>query len=83
MGEWRNNEFNTLSTLLETSTRMDNRKQAFQRMLEIAEREDPAYTVLHRNVVFYGKRKDIEWKWSPTFTMDFRPENLRVTASGK
>ena len=83
MGEWRNNEFNTLSTLLETSTSLDNRSRAFQRMLEIAEREDPAYTVLHRNVVFYGKRKDIQWKWSPTFTMDFTPDNLRMPVSGK
>jgi peptide/nickel transport system substrate-binding protein len=83
MGEWRNSEFNTLSTLLETSTNMDNRNRAFRRMLEIAEREDPAYTVLHRNVVFYGKRKDIQWKWSPTFTMDFRPANLTMPASGK
>jgi len=83
MGEWRNSEFNTLSTLLETSTNMDNRSRAFRRMLEIAEREDPAYTVLHRNVVFYGKRKDIQWKWSPTFTMDFRAANLTMPVSGK
>jgi len=83
MGEWRNSEFNTLSTLLETSTNMDNRGRAFRRMLEIAEREDPAYTVLHRNVVFYGKRKDIQWKWSPTFTMDFRAANLIMPVSGK
>lgn len=76
-GEWSNNEFNTLSGLLETSTNMANRGRAFRRMLEIAEREDPAYTVLHRNVVFYGKRKDIAWKWSPTFAMDFRAANLR------
>ena len=82
-GEWRNDEFNTLSALLETSTSMDNRSRAFQRMLEIAEREDPAYTVLHRNVVFYGKRKDIQWKWSPTFTMDFRADNLRMPSDGK
>lgn len=82
-GEWRNDEFNTLSSLLETSTSMDNRSRAFQRMLEIAEREDPAYTVLHRNVVFYGKRKDIQWKWSPTFTMDFRADNLRMPSDGK
>ena len=78
MGEWSNNEFNTLSHLLETSTDMGNRSRAFQRMLTIAEREDPAYTVLHRNVVFYGKRKDIEWKWSPTFAMDFTAANLRL-----
>lgn len=76
-GEWSNVEFNTLSGLLETSTDMPNRSRAFRRMLEIAEREDPAYTVLHRNVVFYGKRKDIDWKWSPTFAMDFRAVNLR------
>lgn len=76
-GEWSNVEFNTLSGLLETSTNMPNRSRAFRRMLEIAEREDPAYTVLHRNVVFYGKRKDITWKWSPTFAMDFRAVNLR------
>ena len=79
-GEWANVEFNTLSTLLETSTNMDNRRRAFRRMLEIAERDDPAYTVLHRNVVFYGKRKDIEWKWSPTFAMDFRAVNVKWTA---
>ncbi|MDI1269150.1 MAG: ABC transporter substrate-binding protein [Polaromonas sp.] len=78
MGEWSNVEFNTLSSLLETSTDMSNRQRAFRRMLEIAEREDPAYTVLHRNVVFYGKRKDIGWKWSPTFTMDFTAANLQL-----
>lgn len=83
MGEWTNSEFNALSNLLETSTDMGNRNRAFRRMLTIAEREDPAYTVLHRNVVFYGKRKDIAWKWSPTFTMDFSAANLRMPAASK
>lgn len=77
VGEWSNEEFNKLSGVLETSTNHEERRKAFRRMLEIAEREDPAYTVLHRNVVFYGKRKDIEWKWSPTFAMDFRADNIR------
>jgi peptide/nickel transport system substrate-binding protein len=81
VGEWTNAEFNELSYTLETSTDLATRQETFRRMLEIAEREDPAYTVLHRNVVFYGKRKDIEWKWSPTFTMDFRPENIRFAGS--
>jgi peptide/nickel transport system substrate-binding protein len=76
-GEWSNPEFNTLSDLLVTSTDMANRSRVFHRMLEIAEREDPAYTVLHRTAAYYGKRKDIAWKWSPTFTMDFRASNLR------
>lgn len=79
-GEWTNAEFNTLSGLLETSTNMPNRSRAFHRMLEIAEREDPAYTVLHRSVVLYGKRKDIAWKWSPDFAMDFRASNLTYPA---
>ena len=79
-GEWANAEFNTLSGLLETSTNIPNRSRAFRRMLEIAEREDPAYTVLHRSVVLYGKRKDIAWKWSPDFAMDFRASNLTYPA---
>lgn len=81
MGEWTNSEFNTLASVLETSTDMASRSQAFRRMLTIAEREDPAYTVLHRTVMFYGKRKDIAWKWSPTFTMDFTAANLRMPAA--
>ncbi len=44
-------------------------------MLEIAEREDPAYTVLHQNATFTAKAKAIKWKASPAFAMDFRPGN--------
>ena len=40
--------------VLQTSTDHATRKKAFARMLEIAEREDPAYTVLHQNAVFTG-----------------------------
>jgi peptide/nickel transport system substrate-binding protein len=75
-GEWTNVEFNKLSDVLETSTDMQERRATFARMLEIAEREDPAYTVLFRSAVFYGKRKDFQWKPSQTFVMDFRTENL-------
>lgn len=78
MREWTHAEFNRLSDLLETSADQSERIRTFARMLEIAERDDPAYTVLHRNVVFYGKRKDIGWQWSPTFAMDFRASNLRL-----
>lgn len=76
-GEWTNPEFNKLSSVLETSVDPAERRATFQRMLEISEREDPAYTVLHRTALFYGKRKDIDWKWSPTFTMDFRASNVQ------
>ena len=49
----------------------------FKRMLEICEREDPAYTVLHQTATFTAKRKDIEWQAAPAFQMDFRAENFR------
>jgi peptide/nickel transport system substrate-binding protein len=73
--EWTNEEFNRLSNELETTTDRDRRRAVFRRMLEIAEREDPAYTVLHQNATFTAKRRDIQWKASPAFAMDFRPGN--------
>ena len=75
VGEWTNAEFNTLSGVLSTSTDHAERRRTFRRMLEIAEREDPAYTVLHQNATFTAKRRDIRWKASPAFAMDFRPGN--------
>jgi peptide/nickel transport system substrate-binding protein len=74
-GEWTNPEFNTLSVELETGTDRAKRRQVFARMLEIAEREDPAYTVLHQNAVFTAKPKSIGWKVAPSFAMDFRAAN--------
>ncbi|PZW43099.1 peptide/nickel transport system substrate-binding protein [Humitalea rosea] len=76
--EWRNEEFGDLSELLETSTDRPARKAAWRRMLEIAEREDPAWTVLHQNTNFTAKRRDLGWKSSQTFVMDFRNDNWGV-----
>jgi peptide/nickel transport system substrate-binding protein len=76
VGEWTNAEMNTLSGQLETETDMAKRKAMFKRMLEICEREDPAYTVLHQNATFTAKRKDIRWKASPSFAMEFRSANF-------
>jgi peptide/nickel transport system substrate-binding protein len=75
IGEWANAEMNTLCELLETSTDRAARKKAFRRMLEICEREDPAYTVLHQNATFTAKAKSLRWRASPAFAMDFRPGN--------
>jgi peptide/nickel transport system substrate-binding protein len=75
VGEWTNEEFNRLSTELETSTDRARRRAVFRRMLEIAEREDPAYTVLHQNATFTAKRRDVAWKASPAFAMEFRTSN--------
>lgn len=69
-GEWTNAEMNTLSPLLETSTDMAKRKAIFARMLQICEREDPAYIVLHQNAVFTGMRRTTKWQAPPSFFMD-------------
>jgi peptide/nickel transport system substrate-binding protein len=78
VGEWTNAEMNTLSGAIEIETDMAKRKGMFRRMLEICEREDPAYTVLHQNATFTGKRKDIAWKAAPDFAMDFRAHNFAI-----
>ncbi|TKT74390.1 ABC transporter substrate-binding protein [Aquamicrobium sp. LC103] len=73
--EWTNEEVNRMSVVLETSTDRAKRREAFRRMLEICEREDPAYTVLHQNAVFTAKPKALKWKAASAFAMDFRPGN--------
>ncbi len=77
-GEWTNAEFNTLSERLESSADRAERKQVFRRLLTIWEAEDPAGTVLHQNIIFYGKRRDISWKPSALQYMDFRGRNFRI-----
>lgn len=74
-GEYRNDELNRLCLEMETSTDMAARHRVFARLLQIAEREDPAYTVLHQNAVFTAKPKSIRWKVAPSFAMDFRANN--------
>jgi peptide/nickel transport system substrate-binding protein len=74
-GEWTNAEMNELSLAMETSTDRPARRKMFARMLQITEREDPAYTVLHQNATFTAKRRDIKWKAAPSFALDFRAHN--------
>ncbi|KGJ06442.1 peptide/nickel transport system substrate-binding protein [Paracoccus halophilus] len=73
--DWTNAEMNELSQVMESSTDRAQRKKAIARMLEIAERDDPAYQVLHQNAVFTGMRSDLNWKAAPAFAMDFRAGN--------
>lgn len=70
-GEWTNAEMNTLSNQMETSMDMAARKRMFQRMLQICERDDPAYIVLHQNAVFTAHRAGLPWRAPPSFFMDF------------
>lgn len=80
VGEWTNDEFNRLSVELETSTDRACRRAVFRRLLEIAERVDPAYTVLHQTATFTAKRKEIRWQAAQSFLMDFRARNLAFPA---
>ena len=73
--EWTNEEANKLSEVLETSTDRAVRKKAIARLLEICEREDPVYNVLHQNAVFTGMKSSLNWKAAPAFAMDFRTGN--------
>ena len=74
-GEWENAEMNRLAPELESSTDPTRRKQIFARLLQICEREDPAYIVLHQNAVFTAKSKALPWKAPPSFYLDFSPRN--------
>jgi len=75
VGAWRNDEFGQLSGVLDSSVDRAERRRTYRRMLEIAEREDPAYAVLHQSVNLTAKRKDIAWKPAQSFYMDFTTQN--------
>lgn len=79
VGEWTNVEMNELSNFMQKSVDRSARKKAFARMLEITEREDPAFQVLHQNCVFTGMKSELNWKAAPAFAMDFRAENWRTS----
>jgi peptide/nickel transport system substrate-binding protein len=73
--DWTNAEANQMAAILETGTDRAARKKAFARMLEICEREDPVYQILHQNAVFTGMKSSLKWKAAPAFAMDFRSTN--------
>jgi peptide/nickel transport system substrate-binding protein len=79
-GEWTNAEFMRLAGDLTASTDIEARRAAFRRMLEIVEREDPGYLVLHQAAGFTAKRRDIAWRASKGWPMDFRANNFRLGA---
>ena len=75
-GEWSNDEMNRLSPELEQSIDHARRKQIFARMLQICERDDPAYIVLHQNAVFTAMPKRMNWRAPPSFFLDFSSRNF-------
>jgi peptide/nickel transport system substrate-binding protein len=77
-GEWTNAEVNRLSVELESGTDHARRHAAFARMLQICEREDPAYIVLHQNAVFTAAPRGLPWRASPSFFLDFSARNWQA-----
>jgi peptide/nickel transport system substrate-binding protein len=73
--QWRSDDALRAFTEMQTSTDPARRKLAFRRMIEICEREDPAYIVLHQSAQFTGKRRDLRWKPPQGLPMDFRASN--------
>jgi peptide/nickel transport system substrate-binding protein len=74
-GEWRNDAAAAALEALQSSTALEDRRAALRRMLQIVERDDPAYTVLHGSVNLTGKRRDIAWRPGFSFAMDFTARN--------
>ena len=74
--EWSDPEYDRLGLVLERSLDPAERRDAFRRMLTIWEIDNPCGTVLHQNIILYGKRKDLAWRPYPHQYMDFRPRNM-------
>lgn len=68
---WSNAEFNRLGAILASSLDHDERRRAFQRMLDIFEWEDPAAIVLSNNSLFYAQKAGLRWQPYPAYNMDF------------
>lgn len=71
--QWRNEEFNQLGQILETSLDQAARREAFKRMLDIVDWEDIPGTELHMNGAFYGASKTLDWTPTPAPYLDFGP----------
>jgi peptide/nickel transport system substrate-binding protein len=74
-GQWQNEESPRLLDALQTETDLERRRATFRRLLTLTEREDPAYTVLFQTANFTGKRRDLPWRASKSFVMDFSARN--------
>ena len=68
-------EYNDLAAKIASLPDGEERKAAFQRLLDIWEEEAPG-AVLYRPVEIYGVRRDIDWKPVSFEFMDLRPYNL-------
>jgi peptide/nickel transport system substrate-binding protein len=68
---WQNEEFWELGHKLESSLNVEDRLEAYTRMMDIFDFEDPPAFILHLMGTFYGKRKDIIWQPSGSVYLQF------------
>ncbi|MCC7483481.1 MAG: hypothetical protein IT529_00700 [Burkholderiales bacterium] len=69
--------FNRAAEVIDTTTDLKERYDAFQSMLDIMEDEMPM-TILYNPLYTYASKRRIDWKPYPLFYMDFRPDAFRV-----
>jgi peptide/nickel transport system substrate-binding protein len=68
---WQNEEFWQLGDKLESSLDVQERLEAYTRMMDIFDFEDPPAFILHMMGTFYGKRKNIIWQPSESVYVQF------------
>ncbi len=74
---WKNDRFNELFNILNSSDKDGSRRKAFAEMLNLTENIDPPGTYLYYIPQFFGKTDKIEWEPSGDF-MDFRSGMIEI-----
>jgi peptide/nickel transport system substrate-binding protein len=73
---WNNDEFVQHGQVMEVDPNPEARRQAFARMADIWEIEDPMGAVLYEEVQLYGMRESLDWTPYALPYMDFGPRNI-------
>ena len=71
--------FNELAEILFNASDLQQRRAAFAEILDLFEDAMPM-TMLYNPVAGYAMKKSIDWKPYTQFYMDFRPDNLKISA---
>ena len=77
---WSNDRFDELMNVLVTSMDVEERRVAFREAAEIYMTEVPS-TFLYNAADIYAIRAGLEYTPTPQFMEDFRPDNLKISAS--
>ncbi|HEY4200286.1 MAG TPA: ABC transporter substrate-binding protein [Devosiaceae bacterium] len=77
-GLWKNDEFNRLGGVLNTSMDQAERYKAEQSMLDIYDTIDPPGFILHEFGAFFGKSNKVDFPFYPDLAMDFGPDAFKI-----